>query len=106
MHLLIHALHELARWFGRYACMHTRIAQRRLDHASAPAIIPVKIILLLFPLAVSQGQPDSHFFFSCFHGRAGGEDGCVYKLLLFLSSRHHALAITARQLTTLTLAAS
>ena len=78
--------------------MHSRIAQRRLDHASAPAIIPVKItsILLLFPLAVSQGQPDSHFFFSCFHGHAGGEDGCVYKLLLFLSSRHHALAIQQR----------
>ena len=76
--------------------MHSRVAQRRLDHASAPAIIPVKIILLLFPLAVSRGQPDSHFFFSCFHGRAGEEDGCVYKLLLFLSSRHHALAITTK----------
>ena len=75
--------------------MHSRIAQRRLDHALAPAIIPVKIILLLFPLAVSRGQPDSHFFFSCFHGRAGEEDG-VYKLLLFLSSRHHAPAITTK----------
>ena len=55
-----------------------------------------KIILLLFPLEVFQGQPDSHFFFSCFHSHAGGEDGCVYKLLLFLSSRHHALAITTK----------
>ena len=70
--------------------MRACIVERRLDHASAPAIIPVKIILLLFPLAVSQSQPDSHFFFSCFHGRA---DGSVYKLLLFLLSRHHALAI-------------
>ena len=56
-----------------------------------------------FSWQFSQGQLDFHLFFSCFHGRAGGEDGCVYKLLLFLSSRHHALAITARQLTTLIL---
>ena len=41
MHLFcmytIHASHELARQFGRYACMH-RTAQRRLGHASAQTV--------------------------------------------------------------------
>ena len=48
-------------------------------------------------LAVFQGQLDSHFFFSCFFSRAGGEDGFVYKALLFLLSRLHAFAIQRRQ---------
>ena len=82
-----------ARWFGRYACMHSRIAQRRLDHACIGtcdysgrdyiALVSLSGFLRVNWILTS--------FFSCFHGRAGGEDGCVYKLLLFLSSRHHAL---------------
>ena len=48
-------------------------------------------------LAVFQSQLDSHFFFSCFYSHAGGEDGFVYKALLFLLSRLHAFAIQRRQ---------
>ena len=44
-------------------------------------------------LAVFQGQLDSHFFFLLFYSCSGGEDGFVYKALLFLLSRLHAFAI-------------
>ena len=37
-----------------------------------------------------QGQLDCHFFFSYLYSRAGGEDGFVYNLLPFLSSRLYA----------------
>ena len=52
---------------------------------------------ILFLLAVFQGQLDSHFFFSCFCSRAGGEDGFVYKALLFLLSRLYACAMQRKQ---------
>ena len=48
-------------------------------------------------LGVFQGQLDSHFFFSCFYGRAGGEDGFAYQVLLFLLYRLHACAIQERR---------
>ena len=38
-------------------------------------------------------EPDSHFPFSCFCGRASEGDGFVYKVLLFLPSKHIACAI-------------
>ena len=47
-------------------------------------------MIIFFLLAVFQGQQDSHFFFSCVYGRAGGEDGFVYKVLLFLLPRLYA----------------
>ena len=52
---------------------------------------------IFFLLAVFQGQLDSNFFFLLFFSRAGGEDGFVYKALLFLLSRLHAFAIQRSQ---------
>ena len=52
---------------------------------------------IFFLLAVFQGQLDSHIFFSCFYSRVGGEDGFVYKALLFLLSRLYAFAIQRSQ---------
>ena len=51
--------------------------------------------------AVFQGQLDSHFFFSCFYSRASGEDGFIYKALLFLLSRLCILPYNEDKLTTL-----
>ena len=101
MHLFymytIHTPHESAKKFGRYACMH-RTAQRRLNHASAQKFpFYPEMTSFFFLLAVFQGQLDSHFFLSCFYGRAGGEHGFVYKALLFVPSRLHACAIQVRR---------
>ena len=60
-----------------------------------------------FLLAVFQGQLDSHFVFSCFYGRAGGEDGFVYKALLsFCLDYMHVPYKYEDKLTTLYLQAS
>ena len=72
------------------------------QHAHLPEMAPFS-----FFFADSQGQLDSHFLFSCFYGRAGGEGGFVYKELLFLLSRHYACAMQQKdKLTTLNLSAS
>ena len=52
---------------------------------------------IFFLLEVFQGQLDSHYFFSCLYSRAGGEDGFVYKALLFLLSGLYACAIQVRR---------
>ena len=88
---------RMNRQFGRYACMHWA-ARGRLNHASAQTFPFYPEMTLFFSLlAIFQGQLDSHIFFSCFYGRAGGEYGFVYKALLSLPPRLHACAIQERR---------
>ena len=87
-----------------------RTAQRRLGYAPAQTFpFYPEMTLFFFLLAVFQDQLDSHFFFSCFYGRAGGEDGFVYKALLFLLSTLDYMQVPYKyedMLTTLYLQAS
>ena len=50
-----------------------------VGHMWAHASAEMSILVFLSDL---QSQLDSHIFFSCFYGRAGREDGSVYKALL------------------------
>ena len=88
----IHASHESAGWFGIYAHMQ-RTAQRHLDRASTRtfALHPERTPLA-FSLAGFQGQLNSYLL-SRSYSRAGGDNGFVYKVLLFLPSRQHACAM-------------